>query len=81
MIEFIYYSADWCQPCKIIWPNVLKWSVEFDAKLTKIDMTGGFSDGIMSVPTLDVIVNGPRKLRITQWGPQTKRQVASVLRD
>ena len=55
--------------------------MEFDAALTKIDMTDGFFDGIMSVPTLDVIVNGTRKLRVTQWGPQTKHQVAAQLRD
>lgn len=79
MPEFIYYSADWCQPCKMIYPKVLAWAVEFDVKLTKIDMSDGFFDGIMSVPTLDVIVNGIRRLRITQWGPQTKHQVAAAL--
>ena len=80
MIEFVYYGADWCRPCQLIYPKVLTWSVEFDVKLTKIDMTNGFFDGIMSVPTLDVIVNGTRKLRVTQWGPQTKHQIASALR-
>ena len=81
MIEFIYYSADWCGPCKIIWPKVLAWSVELDTKLTKIDMSDGFTDGIMSVPTLDVIVDGVKKLRVTQWGPATKHQILAAIRD
>lgn len=23
MIEFIYYGADWCRPCQLIYPKVL----------------------------------------------------------
>ena len=79
MVELVFYKADWCGPCRKYWPKVLVWATELDAKLTKVDMSSGFIDGIQSVPTMDVIVGGELKLRVTHWGPGTRKQVLEVL--
>jgi len=79
VVEFVYYGAEWCLPCKMYWPKVLAWSVELDAKITKVDLSDGFIDDIQSVPTLDVTVDGVRKDRITQWGPGTRRRVLDAI--
>ena len=78
-MKFIYYSAEWCRPCKIYWPKVLEWAAEWDVELVRIDLSDRFMDGIQSVPTMDVIVDGELKLRVTQWGPGTRKQILGVL--
>lgn len=79
MIKFVYYSAEWCGPCKMYWPKVLVWATEWDVALTKVDLSDGFIDEIQSVPTMDVIVDGELKLRVTQWGPGTRKKVLEAL--
>ena len=79
MVEFVFYGADWCRPCRMYWPKVLVWATELDVKLTKVDMGDGFIDGIQSVPTMDVIVDGELRLRVTHWGPGTLKQILGVL--
>lgn len=78
-MEFVYYSAEWCGPCRKYWPKVLAWAMELDVKLTKVDLSDGFINEIQSVPTMDVIVGGELKLRVTQWGPGTRKQILEVL--
>ena len=78
MVEFVYYGAEWCQPCKIYWRS-LAWSAELDTKITKVDLSDGFIDDIQSVPALDIIVDGVRRGRVTQWGPGTRRRVLDVI--
>lgn len=78
-MKFIYYSAEWCGPCKQYWPKALQWSVELDVEITKVDLSDGFVEDIQSVPTMDVIVDGKRKLRVTQWGPGTKARVLEAV--
>lgn len=78
-MKFVYYSAEWCGPCRMYWPKVLRWAAEWDVELTKVDLSNGFVDGIQSVPTMDVIVDGELKLRVNQWGPGTRKQVLGVL--
>lgn len=79
MVEFVFYGADWCGLCQKYWPKVLVWATELDVKLTKVDLSDGFVDGIQSVPTMDAIVDGELKLRVTQWGPGIRKQVLKVL--
>ena len=66
-------------PGKIYWPKVLAWSAELDTKITKVDLSDGFIDDIQSVPALDIIVDGVRRGRVTQWGPGTRRRVLDVI--
>lgn len=79
MVRFVFYGADWCGPCQKYWPKVLVWAAELDVELTKVDLSDGFIDGIQSVPTMDVIVDDELKLRVTQWGPGTRKQVLEVI--
>ena len=79
MVEFVFYGAGWCGPCRKYWSKVLVLAAELDVKLTKVDLSDGFINGIQSVPTMDVIVDGELKLRVTQWGPGTRKQVLEVL--
>lgn len=79
MVRFVYYMAEWCGPCKMYWPKVLAWATEWGVALTQVDLSDGFVDGIQSVPTMDVIVNGELRLRVTQWGPGTRKQILEVL--
>lgn len=78
-MKFVYYAAEWCGPCKMYWPKVLAWATELDVELTRVDLSDGFIDGIQSVPTMDVIVDGELKLRVTQWGPGTRKQILEIL--
>lgn len=78
-MKFVYYSAEWCRPCQIYWPKVLKWAAELDVELTKVDLSSEFIGGIQSVPTMDVIVDNELKLRVTQWGPGTRSRILEVL--
>lgn len=48
-------------------------------KLAKVGLSGGFIDGIQSVPMMDVIVDGELKLLVTQWGPGICEQLLEVL--
>ena len=64
MKGFIYFSAEWCQPCKILGPimeqvakqvPVNKVNVDYDVTLTK-------QYNVTSVPTV-VLVDGVEKAR------------------
>lgn len=79
MTEFVYYGADWYTPSKLYWQKVFAWAEEWGVKLTKVDLSGGLIDGIHIVPTMDVVVDGALKLRVTRWGPKTKINVREVL--
>ena len=65
MKGFIYFSAEWCQPCKILGPimeqvakqvPVNKVNVDYDVTLTK-------QYNITSVPTVVLVDNGVKKAR------------------
>ena len=60
MKGFIYFSAEWCQPCKILGPimeqvakqiPVNKVNVDYDVTLTK-------QYNVTSVPTVVIVDNG-----------------------
>lgn len=78
MVEFVFYGTDWCGPCQKYWPKVLEWATELGVKLTKVDLSDRFIDGVRSVPTMDVIVDGELKLRVTRFGPGTRKQILEV---
>ena len=78
-MKFIYYSAEWCRPCRTCWSKVQVWAREMGVEVTRVDLSSGFIDGIQSVPTMDVIVDGGLILRVTQWGPGTRKQILEAL--
>ena len=78
-MKFVYYSAEWCKSCQMCWPKVKLWAMEWGVELTKVDLSDKFIDGVQSVPTMDVIVDGELKLRVTSWGAGTREQILGVL--
>lgn len=66
-MKFIYYSAVWCAPCKRVWPWVDAVAKEFGVPVDHVGVDHEPVDGVMSVPTLDIIVGGKLLKRIVRW--------------
>lgn len=64
-MEIKYYSAPWCAPCKQMWPRIQRFAESHGIPVDKIDISETDVEGILSVPTIDVIVNGDVELRCT----------------
>jgi len=71
MKGFIYFSAEWCQPCKMLGPimeqvakqvPVNKVNVDYDVTLTK-------QYNVSSVPTVILVENGVEKTRFVGVKP------------
>lgn len=71
MKGFIYFSADWCQPCKALGPimeqvakqvPVNKVNVDYEVTLTK-------QYNVTSVPTVILVDNGVEKTRFVGVKP------------
>ena len=65
-MRFVYYSSEWCEPCKRVWPWVKQVADETGVEVERVDISSG-AEGILSVPTLDVIVGGETLKRIVRW--------------
>ena len=79
-MKFVYYSAAWCGPCKRVWPWVQRTAEKVGASVEKVDISNGV-EGILSVPTLDIIAGGETLKRIVRWsGPKAlMREVEELL--
>ena len=71
MKGFIYFSAEWCQPCKALGPimeqvakqvPVNKVNVDYEVTLTK-------QYNVTSVPTVILVDNGVEKTRFVEVKP------------
>ena len=80
-MRFVHYSAEWCAPCKRVWPWVEAVAGEFGAELETVDVGQEPVDGVMSVPTLDIVVGGETLKRIVRWSSASAlaREVEEVL--
>lgn len=80
-MKFIYYSAEWCGPCKRVWPWVEAVAGEFGVPVETVDIGQESVDGILGVPTLDIIVGGELLKRIVRWSSVSAlaREVEEVL--
>lgn len=79
-VQFIYYSAPWCGPCKRVWPWVKRIAEEVGADVETVDISDG-AEGILSVPTLDIMAAGETLKRIVRWsGPKAlMREIEELL--
>lgn len=79
-MKFVYYSAEWCEPCKRVWPWVERVAEKVGAEIERVDISSGI-EGILSVPTLDIIVGGEVLRRIVRWsGPKAlMREIEELL--
>lgn len=64
-MEIKYYSAPWCAPCKQMWPRIQRFAEKHGIHVDKIDISETNVDGILSVPTIDIIRNGKLEVRYT----------------
>ena len=72
------FTADWCQPCKMIAPIVEQLAGQWDGKVkvVKIDADENpnlvMQYGVMGIPTLLFMKGGEIKERITGFMPKEK---------
>ncbi len=80
-MKFVYYSAEWCLPCGRVWPWVQRAAEKVGADVEKVDVNNDGVTGILSVPTLDIIVGGETLKRIVRWsGPKAlAREIEELL--
>lgn len=78
-MELLYFTATWCQPCKVFGPVMETVVEDVQVPIKKMDIANYPAEvdkyGIMSVPTV-VLVNGGNEVdRFT--GARTKEMVLS----
>ena len=80
-MKFVYYSAEWCAPCKRVRPWVEAVAEKVRAELETVDVSRESVGGLLSVPTLDIIVGGELLKRIVRWSSASAlaREVEEVL--
>ena len=72
------FTADWCQPCKMIAPIVEQLAGQWDGKVKVVkldtDQNPGImmQYGVMGIPTLMLFKSGEVKERITGYMPKDK---------
>ena len=80
-MKFVYYSAAWCAPCKRVWPWVEAVAEEFGVPVETVDVGHEPVEGLLNVPTLDIIAGGELLKRIVRWSNVSAltREVEEVL--
>lgn len=80
-VKLTYYSAPWCAPCKKVMPKVKALADEVSADLDVIDIDKTPVADVMSVPTLDILVDGQLVKRVTGWANRTTIDLIGFIRD
>lgn len=74
------FTADWCQPCKMISPIVEQLAGEWDGKVKVVKLDADQNPnimmqyGVMGIPTLMLFKGGEIKERMTGFQPKEKLQ-------
>ena len=83
MRHILYFTADWCNPCKKVKPIVEDINMDSAIKFQFIDVDQesemAKSMNVRSIPTFIVIENGSEVKRAT--GAQTKEQLEALVND
>jgi thioredoxin len=82
MRTILYFTADWCNPCKKVRPivdelNREQTKVKFQIIDVDDEMEMARNCNVSSIPTFIVIENGTEKTRAT--GAQTKDQLEALM--
>jgi thioredoxin-like negative regulator of GroEL len=66
MLEYLYFSAKWCAPCRVLAPTMLEVSKTIPVKKSDIDENPQLASqwGIKSVPTVLALKDGVEIRRI-----------------
>ena len=75
MKEILYFSANWCGPCKQLGPIMESLSGQINYKKINVDNDTELSTkyGVRNIPTLVLLENGEAVNRTT--GLQSKQQI------
>ena len=77
MKEILQFSANWCQPCKMLSPRMEKLKSEGKINYRKIDVDQdqdlSIKYGVRNIPTLILLENGEAKNRLT--GVQSEQSI------
>lgn len=78
-IKILYYSAPWCQPCRMFGPIMDEVAKEYNVKKINIDEDNILTEkyGVMSIPTLVILKDGKEFKRLQ--GVQSKKDIVSLL--
>ena len=83
MRHILYFTADWCNPCKKVKPIVEELNRDSSVKFQFIDVDQEIEMAkdmnVRSIPTFIVIDNGSEVKRST--GAQTKEQLERLISD
>ena len=83
MRHILYFTADWCNPCKKVKPIVEELNRDSSVKFQFIDVDQEIemakNMNVRSIPTFIVIDNGSEVKRVT--GAQTKEQLEGLISD
>jgi thioredoxin 1 len=81
--HILYFTADWCNPCKKVKPIVEELNRDSSVKFQFIDVDQEIemakNMNVRSIPTFIVIDNGSEVKRTT--GAQTKEQLQGLMSD
>jgi thioredoxin 1 len=72
------FTADWCQPCKMIDPIVTQLAGQWDGKVKVVKLDADENPnimmqyGVMGIPTLMLFKGGEIKERMTGFQPKDK---------
>ncbi|MBX3036949.1 MAG: thioredoxin [Anaerolineales bacterium] len=72
------FTADWCQPCKMIDPIVTQLAGQWDGKVKVVKLDADQNPnimmqyGVMGIPTLMLFKGGEIKERMTGFQPKDK---------
>jgi thioredoxin 1 len=81
MRHILYFTGDWCNPCKKVKPIVEELNLDSQVKFQFIDVDSEIeivkNFGIRSVPTFIVIEDSKEIFRAT--GAQTKEQLEALM--
>ena len=72
------FTADWCQPCKMIDPIVTQLAGQWDGKVKVVKLDADQNPnimmqyGVMGIPTLMLFKSGELKERMTGYQPKEK---------
>ena len=75
MKQILYFSAEWCGPCKQLGPTMegLKGQINYTKIDVDQDQESSIKYGVRNIPTLILLKNGEIKNRLV--GNQTKEAI------
>ena len=74
MKQILYFSAAWCNPCKMLGPIMESLSGQIDYQKIDVDNDRELSIkyGVRNIPTLVLVENGEEKGRLVGAHPKEK---------